>query len=100
MKDGNNGDKTKEQLVIELEEVGGVLKLKREHYTNRADESTPPDATSFIAKYIDSDPAKTNCSFSEPVLTFTVTATVGGGSLQDGSETRIFEIVHRAVADS
>ena len=87
------------QVVYSLEEVGGVLKLKREHYTNRAT-NPDPDATNFIAKYIDSGPLKTVCSFSEPVLTFTVTATVGGGSLQDGSETRIFEIVHRAVADS
>ena len=52
MQDGNNGDKTKEQLVIELEEVSGVLKLKREHYTNRA-ANPDPDATSFIARYID-----------------------------------------------
>ncbi len=68
--------------------------LIREHSTNGT-----PDATTTVARYIDSDPAKTNCSFSEPVLTFTVTATVGGGSLQEGSETRIYEIVHRAVAD-
>ena len=46
MKDGNNGDKTKEQLVIELEEVDGVLKLKREHYTNRA-ANPDPDATAL-----------------------------------------------------
>ena len=86
------------QVVYSLEEVEGVLKLKREHYTNRT-ANPDPDATTYVAKYIDSDPAKTNCTFSEPVLTFTVTATVGGGSLQDGSETRLYEIVHRAVAD-
>ena len=85
------------QVVYSLEEVEGVLKLKREHYTNRA-ANPDPDATSYVAKHIDSDPAKTNCSFGEPVLTFTVTATVGGGSPQE-SETRIYEIVHRAMAD-
>ena len=87
------------QVVYSLEEVEGVLKLKREHYTNRT-ANPDPDAITYVAKYIDSDPAKTNCTFSEPVLTFTVTATVGGGSLQEGSETRIYEIVHRATADS
>lgn len=89
------------QVVYKLVDVNvdGVIvtKLKREHYTNRA-ANPDPDATSYVAKHIDSDPAKTNCSFSEPVLTFTVTATVGGGSPQE-SETRIYEIVHRAVAD-
>lgn len=90
------------QVVYKLVDVNvdGVIvtKLKREHYTNRA-ANPDPDATSYVAKHIDSDPVKTNCSFSEPVLTFTVTATVGGGSLQEESETRIYEIVHRAVAD-
>jgi prepilin-type N-terminal cleavage/methylation domain-containing protein len=84
------------QVVYSLEEVDGVLNLKREHYTN-----ANLDTTNFTARYIDSDPAKTNCDFENPpMLTFTVTATVGGGSLQEGSETRIYEIVHRAVADS
>jgi len=86
------------QVVYSLEEVAGVLKLKREHYTNRVDESTLPDATTYVAKYIDSD--QTSCDFEDPpMLAFTVTATVGGGSLQDGSETRLYEIVHRAMAD-
>ena len=89
------------QVVYKLVDVNvdGVIvtKLKREHYTNRA-ANPDPDATSYVAKHIDSDPAKTNCSFSEPVLTFTVTATVGDSSPQ-GSETRIYEIVHRAMAD-
>jgi len=87
------------QVVYFLEEVEGVLKLKREHYTNRT-ANPDPDATTYVAKYIDSD--QTSCEFVDPptpMLTFTVTATVGGGSLQDGSETRIYEIVHRAVAD-
>lgn len=77
------------QVVYSLEEVEGVLKLKREHYTNEV-----LDSTSYVAKYIDS--GQTSCEFADPVLTFTVTATVGGW-LQ-GNETRIYEIVHRAVA--
>ncbi|MDD5509368.1 MAG: prepilin-type N-terminal cleavage/methylation domain-containing protein [Dehalococcoidales bacterium] len=82
------------QVVYSLEEVEGVLNLKREHYTNRID-NPDPDATSYVAKYIDDDPLKTSCSFANPVLTFTVTATVGGGSLQEQSETRVYEIVRR-----
>jgi len=87
------------QVVYSLEEVAGVLKLKREHYTNRTD-NPDPDATTYVAKYIDS--GQTSCEFVDPptpMLTFTVTATVGGDSLQEGSETRIYEIVHRAMAD-
>ena len=86
------------QVVYSLEEVEGVLKLKREHYTNRAD-NPDPDATTYVAKYIDS--GQTSCEFVDPpMLTFTVTATVGGGSQQEVSETRIYEIVHRATAAS
>ena len=85
------------QVVYSLEEVEGVLNLKREHYTNRT-ANPDPDATSYVGKYIDSDPLKTLCDFSEPLLTFTITATVGSGSLQEGSETRIYEIAHRATA--
>ena len=80
-----------QEVVYSLEEVEGVLKLKREHYTN-----TDLDATTYVAKYI--DPGWTSCVFVEdgsPMLTFTVTATVGGGSLQEGRETRIYEIVPR-----
>ena len=86
------------QVVYSLEELEGVLKLKREHYTNIVDESTTPDATTYVAKYIDS--GQTSCEFNDQMLTFTVTAIVGGGSLQEGSETRIYEIVHRATAAS
>ena len=86
------------QVVYSLEEVEGVLKLKREHYTNRAD-NPDPDATTYVARYIDA--GQTSCDFENPpMLTFTVTATVGGGSQQEVSETRIYEIVHRATAAS
>ena len=76
------------EVVYSLEEVEGVLKLKREHYKN-----TDLDATTYVAKYIDS--GQTSCEFNDQMLTFTVTAIVGGGSLQEGSETRIYEIVPR-----
>ncbi|MDD5591007.1 MAG: prepilin-type N-terminal cleavage/methylation domain-containing protein [Dehalococcoidales bacterium] len=82
------------QVVYSLAEIDGVPNLKREHYTNRT-ANPDPDATSYVAKYINTDPLKTNCSFSSPVLTFTVTATVGGGSLQEQSETRVYEITRR-----
>ena len=83
--------------VVDVNVDGAIVKkLERKHYTNGA---LDVDATRYVAKHIESDPAKTACSFTEPVLTFTVTATVGGDSLQVGSETRIYEIVHRAAAD-
>ncbi len=82
------------QVVYSLEEIDGVINLKREHYTNRAD-NPDPDGTSYVAKYIDPDPLKTSCTFANPVLTFTVTATVGGGSMQEQSETRVYQIVRR-----
>jgi len=65
-------------------------KLQREHYTN-----LNPDATTFVAEYIDPDPAKTNCyEDADGVLIFTVTATVGSGS-QEESETRVYEVMPR-----
>ena len=58
-------------------------KLQREHYTN-----LNPDATTFVAEYI--DPTGTSCQFAGGKLTFTVTATVG-----TQSETRTYEVVPR-----
>ena len=97
--DGIPPDEYQVEYKLVPVDVNGVIvtKLKREHYTNRAADPDP-DATSYVAKYIDS--GQTSCDFEHPpMLTFTVTATVGGDSLQEGSETRIYEIVHRAVAD-
>ena len=100
VEDEIDADEYQVEYKLVAVDVDGVIvtKLQREHYTNRVDESILPDATTYVAKYIDA--GQTSCEFAAPMLTFTVTATVGGGSLQEGSETRIYEIVHRAVADS
>jgi len=63
-------------------------KLQREHYTNK--DGSPPDATAFLAQYI--NPDQTSCVWDDSAgtLTFTVTATV-----EEQSETRIYEVVPR-----
>ena len=60
-------------------------KLQRSHNINGA---------RIIAKYIDPDPENTYCEFVDGVLTFKVTATVGGGP-QGASETRVYEVEPR-----
>ena len=53
--------------------------------------------TTRVAEYIDPDPTKTNCDWDdvEKVLIFTVTATVGGGTWAEESETRIYRVQPR-----
>jgi prepilin-type N-terminal cleavage/methylation domain-containing protein len=82
------------QIAYINEDGVTIKKLRRDHYTNGA-----LDSTIYVAKYMDTDPLQTSCSFSDPVLTFTITANVGGG-LTQMSETRTYEITHRAAADS
>jgi prepilin-type N-terminal cleavage/methylation domain-containing protein len=57
--------------------------LKREHYIE-----SDLDSITIVAEYIDS--TETDCDFSGDVLTFTVTATVGGQS-----ETREYKVKRR-----
>ncbi len=47
----------------------------------------------FVAQYIDSDAANTNCAFTGGVLTLKVTASVTG--YRPASETRIYEVTPR-----
>jgi prepilin-type N-terminal cleavage/methylation domain-containing protein len=54
--------------------------------------------SSTIARYIDSSPTQTSCITSDNStgkLVFTVTATVGPSGSQQGSETRVYEVVPR-----
>lgn len=48
-----------------------------------------------VASYINSDPDVTNCAFADGVLTFEITATVGYGSSQESTETRVCEVIPR-----
>ena len=48
---------------------------------------------SLIARYIDTDPEKTNCQLDSNRLIFTVTAYIEG--FEDASETRVYEITPR-----
>jgi len=81
------------QVTYTLEDMtGGSKQLKRSHSINGVTE------TSLVAQFIDvtekDGKPQTRCEFTNGVLTFTVTATVGTGS-QGESETRIYEIVPR-----
>ena len=64
--------------------------LKRSH---SEDGGVPSEIV--VASFINNDPNMTNCAFAGGVLTFTLTATVGYGSSQEASETRVCEIVPR-----
>jgi len=70
-------------------------KLQREHYTNYDPVTNPdPDSTIFVAEYINTDSTKTNCVFTNGVLTLTVTAAAGDWP-QVESETRVYEVIPR-----
>lgn len=85
----NSGDEY--QVVYTLETVPGseLKKLHRNQSINGG-----ATITTLVAQYIDLDPMKTKCEFTNSLLTFTVTATVGEGSLTE-SETRTYKIVPR-----
>ena len=78
-------DGTVNTVVYSLEDMasGGLKNLQRSHSI---------DGNSFVAQYI--NPATTSCNFTDGVLIFTVTATVGSGS-QEENETRVYRIVPR-----
>jgi len=47
-----------------------------------------------IAQYINPDPTKTYCDFTDGTFTLQVTVTVGSGS-EEQNETRVYEVVPR-----
>lgn len=81
-------DDTEYEVKYTLVDMSGGLKiLWREHYIN-----STPDSTTKVAEYINPDQTKTKCDWDDvnKILTFTVTATVGGQS-----ETRVYEVKPR-----
>lgn len=74
-------------VVYSLEDMpgGGLKNLQRSHSI---------DGDSIVAQYIDPDPTKTSCNFTDGELIFTVTATLGTGS-EEESETRVYKVVPR-----
>jgi len=72
-------------VIYTLEDMpSGEFKiLRRKHYIG-----TDLDSTNIVAEYI--DPTGTSCNYTDPVLTFTVTATLGGQS-----ETKVYEVKRR-----
>ena len=81
-------DNTQHEIVYNLEDMpSGEFKiLWREHYMNLS-----LNSTILVAEYI--DPAETSCDWDNEILTFTVTANVGGQS-----ETRVYEITPRPAS--
>jgi prepilin-type N-terminal cleavage/methylation domain-containing protein len=73
-------------VIYTLADMSGGLKiLWRKYYLNSALNSSIK-----VAEYINPDPTKTKCDWDGKVLTFTVTATVGGQN-----ETRVYEVKPR-----
>lgn len=73
----------------------GNGELKREHRTNDKLGAETKYDVNVLASYIDSsDPTKTNCSYTDGVLSVTLTATITGFP-KVISETRDMEIIPR-----
>jgi len=76
-------DKAHEVIYSLVDISGGLARLQREHKID-----STLNSTTTVAEYIDS--AETSCDWDGKVLTFNVTATVGGRS-----ETRTYEVKPR-----
>ncbi len=85
----NSGDEYQVTYTLENMPEGGLKKLLRNQSINGG-----PSTTTLVAQYIDPDPQKTKCEFTNGTLTLTVTSTVSDGSLTQ-SETRIYKVVPR-----
>ncbi len=87
--DGNTGDEYRITYVLEDMPYTGLTQLRRDQSINGSD-----NTTLLVARYIDPSPARTNCQFSDGILTLTITASVGGGASME-SETRTYKVVTR-----
>lgn len=87
--DWDSGDK--HQVIYTLENMPSseLKQLQRRHYINQG-----ASKIGLVAQYIDADPSKTKCEFTDGVLTLRVTATVSLGSEVE-SETRTYKIQPR-----
>ena len=81
---GTDGDEHQVVYTLAADQL-----LRREHYTNRAI-NPAPDATTFVAQYINSIQATQGAGGE---LTLTVSASVSG--YRPASETRTYEIIPR-----
>ena len=75
--------------TFENMDKGDYKNLLRTQSINSTD-----NTTRLVAKYVNSDPSKTTCSFSDGTFNLTVTVTAGEGGLTQ-SETRTYEIIPR-----
>lgn len=72
----------------------GSRELNRVHLANDAGGAPTTNEVNVLARYIDYDATKTNCSYTDGVLSVTLTATITGFP-KEISETRDMEIIPR-----
>lgn len=98
--DSTNGNRYIVTYSLEVDVSGVIVLQRRYEEVEIATDSTVTDETTIVARYIDSDPSKTNCVWDDDVdkLTFTVTATVGADTPQEASKTRTYEILPRPAS--
>lgn len=79
-------------VTYSLEET--TNELKRVHVAKDVGDAPTRNDVNVLARYIDSDPTKTTCSYTGGVLSVTLTATITGFP-KEISETRDMEIIPR-----
>lgn len=79
------------QVIYTLEAMPGTGLKKLQRYLSI---NGGPDSTTFVAQYIDPDPERTKCHFTDGKLVLTVTASVST-YLQTKTETRVYQVVPR-----
>lgn len=85
----NSGDQYEVTYTLENMPEGQLKKMLRNQSINGGVSNTV-----LVAQYIAPDPQKTECEFTDGILTLTVTSTVSDGSLTQ-SETRIYKVAPR-----
>ena len=87
--DISSGDRY--QVVYTLEDTANsnLKRLLRNESINGG-----PENKTFIAQYIDADPQKSSCEFSDGVLTLTITSTAGAGT-RTQTVNRVYKILPR-----
>ena len=72
----------------------GTSELERQHLAYDASGDPTTNEVNIVARYIESDAAKTNCSYAGNVLSLELTATITGFP-KEITETREVEIIQR-----
>jgi len=87
--DEGSGDQYQVTYTFDDMPDSSLKKMQRQLLVNGE-----PGNSTLIARYIDPDPAATNCEFADNTLTVTLTAVAGDGD-KSRSETRVFKVTPR-----